>query len=76
LHVGCEARNGAVAALSGLAMKGIGPCLIYKIPGGRHHRIVVIRLGWQMEEAMAWTTPTLVEICVGLEINAYLPAEL
>jgi len=24
---------------------------------------------------MAWTTPTLVEICVGLEINAYLPAE-
>jgi coenzyme PQQ precursor peptide PqqA len=24
---------------------------------------------------MAWTTPTLVEICVGLEINGYLPAE-
>jgi coenzyme PQQ precursor peptide PqqA len=22
-----------------------------------------------------WTTPTLVEICVGLEINGYLPAE-
>jgi coenzyme PQQ precursor peptide PqqA len=28
-----------------------------------------------MEEAMAWTTPTLVEICIGLEINGYLPAE-
>jgi coenzyme PQQ precursor peptide PqqA len=27
------------------------------------------------EEAMTWTTPTLVEICVGLEINGYLPAE-
>jgi len=27
------------------------------------------------EEAMAWTTPTLVEICIGLEINGYLPAE-
>jgi coenzyme PQQ precursor peptide PqqA len=27
-------------------------------------------------EAMAWTTPTLVEICVGLEINGYLPAEI
>jgi coenzyme PQQ precursor peptide PqqA len=27
------------------------------------------------ETAMAWTTPTLVEICVGLEINGYLPAE-
>jgi coenzyme PQQ precursor peptide PqqA len=26
-------------------------------------------------QAMAWTTPTLVEICVGLEINGYLPAE-
>jgi len=25
---------------------------------------------------MTWTTPTLVEICVGLEINGYLPAEL
>jgi coenzyme PQQ precursor peptide PqqA len=25
--------------------------------------------------AMTWTTPTLVEICLGLEINGYLPAE-
>jgi coenzyme PQQ precursor peptide PqqA len=25
---------------------------------------------------MAWTTPTLVEICIGLEINGYLPAEV
>jgi coenzyme PQQ precursor peptide PqqA len=25
---------------------------------------------------MAWTTPTLVEICIGLEINGYLPAEI
>ena len=28
-----------------------------------------------VEEVMAWTTPTLVEICIGLEINGYLPAE-
>ena len=27
------------------------------------------------ENPMAWTTPTLVEICIGLEINGYLPAE-
>jgi len=27
------------------------------------------------EPFMAWTTPILVEICVGLEINGYLPAE-
>jgi len=24
---------------------------------------------------MAWTVPTLIEICMGLEINGYLPAE-
>jgi coenzyme PQQ precursor peptide PqqA len=24
---------------------------------------------------MAWTTPILVEVCIGLEINGYLPAE-
>jgi coenzyme PQQ precursor peptide PqqA len=28
-----------------------------------------------LEEEMTWTTPTLVEICIGLEINGYLPAE-
>ena len=27
------------------------------------------------EKTMAWTTPTLVEVCIGLEINGYLPAE-
>jgi coenzyme PQQ precursor peptide PqqA len=30
----------------------------------------------EKELIMVWTTPTLVEICVGLEINGYLPAEL
>jgi len=24
---------------------------------------------------MTWTTPVIVEICIGLEINGYLPAE-
>jgi coenzyme PQQ precursor peptide PqqA len=27
------------------------------------------------ESTMTWTTPILVEICIGLEINGYLPAE-
>jgi coenzyme PQQ precursor peptide PqqA len=27
------------------------------------------------EHVMAWTTPTLTETCIGLEINGYLPAE-
>ena len=25
---------------------------------------------------MTWTTPTLVEICIGLEINGYLPGRV
>jgi coenzyme PQQ precursor peptide PqqA len=32
-------------------------------------------LASEKEMIMAWTTPTLVEICIGLEINGYLPAE-
>jgi coenzyme PQQ precursor peptide PqqA len=27
------------------------------------------------EHGMAWMTPVLVEICIGMEINAYAPAE-
>ena len=27
------------------------------------------------ETRMHWSTPTLVEICIGLEINGYLPAD-
>ncbi len=34
-----------------------------------------INLG-KRNATMAWTTPTLVEICIGLEINGYLPAEI
>ena len=26
-------------------------------------------------KVMAWTTPVLVEICIGLEINGYMPAD-
>jgi coenzyme PQQ precursor peptide PqqA len=29
----------------------------------------------EQEESMAWTTPVLVEICIGLEINGYMPAD-
>ena len=27
------------------------------------------------EDTMSWTTPILIEICIGLEINGYLPAD-
>jgi coenzyme PQQ precursor peptide PqqA len=30
----------------------------------------------EWEALMLWNKPKLVEICVGLEINAYYPAEL
>jgi coenzyme PQQ precursor peptide PqqA len=29
----------------------------------------------QRRKSMTWTTPTLVEICIGLEINGYMPAD-
>ncbi|MFK8252140.1 pyrroloquinoline quinone precursor peptide PqqA [Ancylobacter terrae] len=30
-----------------------------------------------MEEvAMAWSTPRIVEVCVGMEVNAYFPADI
>jgi hypothetical protein len=35
-----------------------------------------LRLATKLEEmTWLWMTPTLVEICIGLEINGYLPAE-
>ena len=37
--------------------------------------LITARGGHAMEDIMAWTTPVLVEICIGLEINGYLPAE-
>jgi coenzyme PQQ precursor peptide PqqA len=58
-------------------MKVIGPCLIYKQASVRLDRLVSFPAQQRaiLEEHMAWTTPTLVEICIGLEINGYLPAE-
>ena len=56
----------------------IGARLIYKISiVGIDHSAFRSRPQWAIfkEESMAWTTPTLVEICIGLEINGYLPAE-
>jgi coenzyme PQQ precursor peptide PqqA len=42
--------------------------------GGRaHYRFEL--LNKPRGRPMAWTTPTLIEICIGLEINGYLPAE-
>ena len=60
-------------------------CAVRRLPGhGTGHTLtsngpaalrVQVRAMKVRGYAMAWTTPTLVEICVGLEINGYLPAE-
>src|SRR5262249_41042676 len=42
-------------------------------PSCHQTRLLVIME--RRETRMHWTTPTLVEICIGLEINGYLPAE-
>jgi len=31
--------------------------------------------GLQRRTTMTWTTPVLIEICIGLEINGYMPAD-
>jgi coenzyme PQQ precursor peptide PqqA len=31
---------------------------------------------YHKEEIMAWTTPTLVEVCVGMEVTSYESAEI
>jgi coenzyme PQQ precursor peptide PqqA len=55
----------------------IGPHLIYKILWIGLDRSASDRRPWwaRKEESMSWTTPILVEICIGLEINGYMPAE-
>jgi coenzyme PQQ precursor peptide PqqA len=50
-----------VRARSGCALRG-------------DEQLFELKIGIE-ETIMAWTTPTLVEICIGLEINGYLPAE-
>jgi coenzyme PQQ precursor peptide PqqA len=32
--------------------------------------------GSEMEDTMKWVKPTIEEVCIGLEINDYFPAEL
>jgi coenzyme PQQ precursor peptide PqqA len=62
--------------LSLIAMKRIGGRLIYKQrPVSLDGIVSFCPCAGLWRNAMAWTTPTLVEICIGLEINGYLPAE-
>ena len=56
-------------------MIDIEPCRIYKMRCVPLTSSTPLVVGDKKEEVMAWTTPTLIEICIGLEINGYLPAE-
>src|SRR5262249_45100328 len=49
-------------------------CLRRCLRGGRS-RTTLFPPGNARGRQMAWTTPTLVEICIRLQINGYLPAE-
>jgi coenzyme PQQ precursor peptide PqqA len=42
---------------------------------GANHYITASVHHWIEETKMAWNTPILTEICIGLEINGYMPAE-
>jgi len=72
--IGCEGRCSYV---------GNTECVpVWRPLGSSHCPDHPGRLGGAMlahmefrETWMSWTTPTLVEICIGLEINGYLPAE-
>jgi coenzyme PQQ precursor peptide PqqA len=45
-------------------------------PSGRTAFAFDPSLAAERTPTMAWSTPVLIEICIGLEINGYLPAEL
>jgi coenzyme PQQ precursor peptide PqqA len=58
--------NNRHRAFPHLQISELGPCqLVVSMP----------TMGIARSNMMAWTTPVLVEICIGLEINGYLPAE-
>jgi len=67
--MGCKAASQIKAGLH----CGRACCALTFAETPRSKRRRVEAIMWR--RAMAWTTPTLVEICIGLEINGYLPAE-
>jgi coenzyme PQQ precursor peptide PqqA len=71
----CNLPN-RLSALRYRAMLGVGGFErhVYLLPA-RHGFRFFRRGNFEKETNMAWTTPILSEICIGLEINGYLPAE-
>jgi coenzyme PQQ precursor peptide PqqA len=72
----CNAGDGHVPAGRGAPCDRFGGDLSYSsVQGGRSRSQRLPSAPKYRGTTMAWTTPTLVEICIGLEINGYLPAE-
>ena len=77
--VRCTRKAHRIPPFTEALTQQIGHSRLRELPGTLVFTIIVMlalncitRTGRMM---MAWTTPTLVEICIGLEINGYLPAE-
>ena len=71
LHVaGCGGRPRPLHI--GLYLTGEGPSATCKRTGCGYSAPF---LNNPTEDAMAWTTPTIVEVCAGFEVTAYASAE-
>jgi coenzyme PQQ precursor peptide PqqA len=51
------------------------PIRLYRMPATKCRQAGAVARPSRGGAMMAWKNPTLIEICVGLEINGYLPAE-
>ena len=45
------------------------------VPSNIEYRGILVPSNIEGNTPMSWTTPILVEVCIGLEINGYLPAD-
>jgi coenzyme PQQ precursor peptide PqqA len=43
---------------------------------GRQRRVQFGKVTTIAEDRMAWTTPQITEICIGMEVTSYLSAEV
>jgi coenzyme PQQ precursor peptide PqqA len=72
----CGAAMRGSDALPGNTCGEMPMCWCVALPAFRRRATWIWLQATQAQKKnMTWTTPTIVEICIGLEINGYLPAE-
>jgi len=73
-------RRGTVALCAASHLRGgsdhVKCCAELKPAGATPIEAGQSRIKSQTEEKMAWTTPVIVEVCVGMEITSYESAEI